>query len=73
MDTYGEIIVKLDRIFMILPHFFFFPMSRPPEGGVVDAAVYARPSPQDAAARSRSKKAVRSPPSSPTKASRKKI
>ncbi len=72
MDTYGEIIVKLDRILMILPH-FSFPMSRPPEGGVVNAAVYARLSPQDAAACSRSKKAVRSPPSSPTKASRKKI
>ena len=42
MDTYGEIIVKLDRILMILPH-FSFPMSLPPEGGVVDAAVYARP------------------------------
>ena len=41
MDTYGEIIVKLDRILMILPQ-FSFPMSLPPEGGVVDAAVYVR-------------------------------
>ena len=71
MDTHGKIILCLDHLLMILPH-FSFPMSPPPEGGVSDAAVYARPFPQDAAARSRSKKAVRSPPSSPTKASRKK-
>ena len=62
MDTYGEIIVKLDLILMILPH-FSFPMSLPPEGGVVDAAVYARPFPQDAAARSQSKKAIDRRPS----------